>query len=506
MEGLRPTMREIKNASMKFSFFRSILAVILNKNSEEAFHKVVGLELYHRLLIASLSKPFSNRGEKTWKEITTLLPKVESQFVAQLVLYFREHLKWRRTTLCLLVKWSALHRGDNLISQATKRSLQGPADIIDLLTYYQNETDAKGKKKLHRLSKQIQKGIAAAFGTLTEKQLLDLRSKGTVSLKDALILTHPKAPNDVQKALFHQIYTQKWPALNPWKADLRNFERQKYATVEAKELARKQKWENWIMEEQLSYYDLLRNLRNILKAKVSEEALEKILTRITDPIAITNSRRLPFFFLSEFRKIEKRGRLQSADSVLDALETAMMQSAANLQGFSADSSVLLAVNSSPKMYRSIGKKNQLRYWDIGVLLEKVLKKQVPEVISRIFGESPQDNPYAEPPSESAAKIVETLTAQKKVVDKVLIFSNQQEWSQDAAPKLLAEAWKKYKKQVAPQARLYSFDLMNYEEVPIQPLPSEVFLMAGWSERMFEVLAALDTSEAALPEIQSIKLK
>jgi hypothetical protein len=48
--------------------------------------------------------------------------------------------------------------------------------------------------------------------------------------------------------------------------------------------------------------------------------------------------------------------------------------------------------------------------------------------------------------------------------------------------------------------LYLFDLKGYSKVPLQVMQNDVYLVAGWSDKVFEVLEALEKGNSALSEI------
>ena len=69
---------------------------------------------------------------------------------------------------------------------------------------------------------------------------------------------------------------------------------------------------------------------------------------------------------------------------------------------------------------------------------------------------------------------------------------------------MASCWNAYK-QFAPQAKLYLFDLAGYGQVPVDVLQHDVYLVAGWSDKIFDVLEALEDSGSALDQINAIEL-
>ena len=57
----------------------------------------------------------------------------------------------------------------------------------------------------------------------------------------------------------------------------------------------------------------------------------------------------------------------------------------------------------------------------------------------------------------------------------------------------------------PQAKLYLFDLAGYGTSPLDLAEQDVYLIAGWSEKIFDVLSAVDNGADALSEIRKIVL-
>ena len=57
----------------------------------------------------------------------------------------------------------------------------------------------------------------------------------------------------------------------------------------------------------------------------------------------------------------------------------------------------------------------------------------------------------------------------------------------------------------PEAKLYLFDLAGYGQAPLNLAEPDVYLIAGWSEKVFEVMDAVDRGENALSEISKTVL-
>lgn len=103
-------------------------------------------------------------------------------------------------------------------------------------------------------------------------------------------------------------------------------------------------------------------------------------------------------------------------------------------------------------------------------------------------------------------VVQDLRQRREVVDKVMIFTDCQLWDGAGQGNMLAQEWAACRANVAPPARLYLFDLAGHGTAPLDVRAEHgVALIAGWSDKLFDVLAALETGGGALTEIEKIEL-
>ena len=107
-------------------------------------------------------------------------------------------------------------------------------------------------------------------------------------------------------------------------------------------------------------------------------------------------------------------------------------------------------------------------------------------------------------STNGYKVIDWLIAQGKIMDKVMMFTDLQMWDSTGRSQDIEKSWKNYK-QMAPQAKLYLFDLVGYGQTPLRLAEPDVYLIAGWSDRVFDVLSAIDRGEDALSVIKKIEV-
>jgi hypothetical protein len=101
-------------------------------------------------------------------------------------------------------------------------------------------------------------------------------------------------------------------------------------------------------------------------------------------------------------------------------------------------------------------------------------------------------------------VLKDLLQRKKVVDKVMLFTDCQLWNSNNSVENIADLWKQYKK-IAPAAKLYLFDLAGYGTTPLNVQRDDVYLIAGWSDKIFNVLQAIEEGSNAVKVIDAITL-
>jgi 60 kDa SS-A/Ro ribonucleoprotein len=112
-----------------------------------------------------------------------------------------------------------------------------------------------------------------------------------------------KQKNDEQQTIFNKIAVNELAVPYTWETELSALGQMKYENDKAKAEAVKAKWEELIDSNKIGYMALMRNLRNILEAKVSVSHILKVCAYLSDETAVANSKQLPFRFLAAYREI-----------------------------------------------------------------------------------------------------------------------------------------------------------------------------------------------------------
>ncbi len=492
----------------------------MNHEGALAWNMGPAAELYAAVVTASLSDKFYESGNKRLERIRELIAQNEPLFVAKLAVYTRTQMHLRSVPLVLLVELAKLHAGDDLVSRTVSRVVQRADEITELLAYYSVSNGRTGTKKLGRLSKQLQKGLAMAFNNFDEYQFAKYNRATDVKLRDALFLVHPKSKDETQKALFDKIAADTLATPYTWETELSAVGQQPFESEEAKAAAMRAKWEKLIESGRLGYMALLRNLRNIILAEVSAGHMKQVCALLSDARAVQQAKQLPFRYLAAYRELLPLKSGYTA-RVLDALEKAVQVSVRNMKGFGEEVRVVVACDVSGSMQRPISERSKILNYDIGLMLGMLLQHRCQHVITGMFGD--RWNVINLPHKQVLANVQEFYRREGEVgyatnsylvirdlinrrvqADKVMLFTDCQLWDNTGYNHSLTQEWKKYK-AIAPNARLYLFDLAGYGSSPLNLVQEDAFLIGGWSDKVFDVLEAIENGGAALDAIEKVEL-
>ncbi|HEY4288158.1 MAG TPA: TROVE domain-containing protein [Puia sp.] len=332
------------------------------------------MELYSAVATTMLSDTIYETTDERIERILSLIPLVKPQFVARLAVYARMEMNLRSVPVVLATALAGIHRGDNLVSKTIRKVVQRPDEILEILAYYQVSNKRTAAKKLNRMSKQVQKGLAEAFNRFDEYQFAKYNKDKEIKLRDALFLVHPKAKDEKQQLLFDKIANKELAIPYTWETELSALGQNGFANAVAKKSALAAKWEELIDSGKLGYMALLRNLRNILEAEVSKDHIEKIGVFLSDEQSVRYSRQLPFRYLAAYRELKTvqsgyRGHL------MDVLEKALQKSIATMPAFSFDSRIVIACDVSGSMQKPVSAKSKVLLYDIGLLMGMMLQSR-----------------------------------------------------------------------------------------------------------------------------------
>ncbi len=290
---------------------------------------------------------FYEDGVQIAGRIRELVPQVDAEKVAALAVEARERMKLRHAPLLLVREMARLttHRG--LVAETLTRVIQRADELAEFVAIYW----AGGRQPL---SAQVKKGLAAAFSKFDEYALAKYDRAGAVRLRDVLFLAHPRPVDAAQAALWKRLAENQLATPDTWEVALSATGR---AGAEKREA-----WERLLADRKLGALALLRNLRNMQQAAVSEEMVLAALG------AMKTDRVLPFRFLAAAR---------TAPQWEEALEAAMFRALEGRDRTLAGHTVLL-VDVSGSMEAPISHRSDMRRTDaaygLAILLREIGEK------------------------------------------------------------------------------------------------------------------------------------
>jgi 60 kDa SS-A/Ro ribonucleoprotein len=219
---------------------------------------------------------FYEDGVEIASRIRELVPQVEPARVAALAIEARVQMKLRHAPLFLVREMArhATHRG--LVAETLARVIHRADELAEFVAIYWADGRAP-------LSGQVKKGLAAAFPKFGEYALAKYDRAGAVRLRDVLFLCHAKPRDAEQAAVWKRLVDGTLATPDTWEVAL---------STGGDKLA---SWERLLAERKLGALALLRNLRNMKEAGVSEELVLAALGAMkTDWV-------LPFRFLAAAR-------------------------------------------------------------------------------------------------------------------------------------------------------------------------------------------------------------
>ncbi|MGL5890935.1 MAG: TROVE domain-containing protein, partial [Bacteroidia bacterium] len=449
-----------------------------------------------------------------------LMMKNNPEYVAKLAVYARNEMYMRSVPMVLAVELAKANSGNAVVSKTVNGIVKRADEITELLAYYQIANKRSGTKKLNKLSKQIQKGLSEAFNRFDEYQFAKYNRAAEVKLRDALFLVHPKAKDETQQVIFNKIAKNELAVPYTWETELSALGQVKYENEKAKADAFKVKWEELIDSGKIGYMAMMRNLRNILEANVSAEHVIKVCSYLSNENAVANSKQLPFRFLAAYREI-KDLKSEYVTLILNALEDAVVASVKNMKGFDQSTRVLIACDVSGSMQKPVSAKSKVLLFDIGLMLGMLMQSKCKRVVTGMFGDTwkvinmpnrgvlSNVHEYYKREGEvgyatNGYKVIDDLITREVIMDKVMLFTDCQLWDSKLMGSSIEKSWKTYKK-IAPNAKLYLFDLAGYGTAPLSIQRNDVCLIAGWSDKVFDVLHSIENGVSAVEKIKQIEL-
>lgn len=461
----------------------------VNLAGGEAFTMTPELELVTALLTSFLEDQYYEKGQKRQSRIEELVGKVDPKFAAQASIYARNEFGMRSVSHVVAGKIAGTVKGQEWTKSYFDKVVRRPDDMMEILSYYyanfgKNEPNA------------LKKGFAKAFGRFDEYQLAKYRGAGkSVKLVDVANLVHPAHSEAIQKLINDELRNK-----DTFEAKLSK------AGQSGEEGAKGAAWAELVESGKIGQTALLRNLRNILND--SPEVVDKAIKLLTDKKRISTSLILPFQYLTAYEQLEKE---RGATKMLGGLSKALDISFVNVPKFPGKT--LVVIDHSGSMGDGYGS-NFIKGAMFGLSLARSSGADLMH-----FGDTAQYLSFN--PEDTTMTLLRWVDGLNKggygygtrstghnvghgtnfhaifqeanvAYDRIVIITDMQAWMGYDHPGSSVSA---YKSRTGANPVIYGWDISGYGS--LQFPERNVATLAGWSEKIFDIMKLVETDKQAL---------
>ena len=493
-----------------------------NHMGQKALQLSPEVELASLLLTSFAADSYYRAEGESLDRLRELVGRVDAEFAAKAAVYARTEFGMRSISHALAAELAAGASGKAWGVKFYNKIVHRPDDMLEIMAAYQ-------AKRGGNPTNAMKKGFAKTFDRFDGYQLAKYRGDGkAVKLVDLVNLVRP-VPNARNAEALKALVAGTLRNTATWEAKLT--EAGQTAQTEADKAVRKaEAWEELITERKIGYFALLRNLRNIVEC-VRPEVLDAALELLTDRNLLRKSLVLPFRFLSAYAEIEKlaaAGSFESEkrriDKVLAAIEKAATLAVDNLPTLEGRT-VILSDNSGSMTGDSggaslVSRMSRTKTSDIANLFAVMYWMKAEDTLVGLFGDHliyPElkrgaglfenfkrvdaEKDKCGPSTERGIfDLFERLVRERIQADTIVIFSDTQigdgcGWydSKGNRGKQFMDLFAKYR-EMYPHTMIYSVDLRGYGTTVFD---GSVIKIAGWSEKIFDLMAQAATDKDAL---------
>ena len=461
---------------------------VVNLAGGQAYSQSPELELVSILLTSFAQDQFYQKESDIYKRLGSLIQDCDPEFVAKAAVYARTQFGMRSISHVVASDLAKRLGGKPWAKEFYNKIVHRVDDMGEILAYHMNKNG--------KVTNPMKKGFATAFERFDKYALAKYKGEGKgMKLIDVVNIVHP-VPVENNAEAIRALVKGELKSFDTWESELTKAG-QEAKTEEEKEELKKDVWVKLIREKKIKYFALLRNLRNIIEQ--APEIITEALELLVDEKSIKKSLVLPFRYLSAYRAINELSDGKIVRTVLMAINKALDISVSNVPKFDGETLVVLDTSSSMTQNRN---KEGMTPAEIGALFAAVLVKAnncdflTFDEVARYVNMNPMDSTITLAGAlrfpGGGTNFHTIFRAANKPYDRIIILSDMQGWIGHTTPSGTFNEWKtRYK----CNPFLYSFDLQNYGSMQFPE--QNVFCLAGFSDKVFDIMRLLEKDKHAL---------
>lgn len=458
-----------------------------NHAGGQAYKESNELALVSLLLTSFVNDQFYRSSNQSLDDLKKHIKSIPNkEFIAKSAIFARDEFGMRSITHALAGELASELSGKEWGKNFYDKVVSRVDDMSEILSYYlANKTDKKNPK----FPNALKKGFAKAFDKFDEYQLAKYKGENKeVKLVDIVNLVHP-VPTTRNKMALNALVNDSLKNTKTWEAMLSQAGQQASNEEELGQL-KADAWIELVSTRKIGYFALLRNLRNIINQAPS--AVPAACDMLTDEVMISRSKVLPFRFATAYEEISKLGSSTEVRKVLVAINQALDISACNVPKFDGETLVVIDVSGSmggrPSEIASlfgamIAKANQC---DVMTFATSANYKQYNPMDSIITIR----NSFRF--SGGGTNFQDIFKKANKAYKRVIILSDMQGWIGHRTP---TREFNEYKNKFSCNPYVYSWDLQGLGTLQLPE--KNVFALAGFSDKVFQIMSLLEQDKKAL---------
>lgn len=466
---------------------KKIVEKVVNKAGGRAYKQSDEMSFVSLLLTSFVKDQFYRNSNESLSDMKGYVKKIkDKEFLAKSAIFARDEFGMRSITHALAGELASEISGKEWSKNFYSKVVNRVDDMSEILSYYlQNKTDIKSPK----FPNSIKKGFAKAFDKFDGYQLAKYRSENKdVKLVDIVNLVHPTPTRKNGEAL-SQLINGDLKNTKTWESMLTSAGQKANDEEELKDL-KADAWDELLTTRKLGYFALLRNLRNIITQ--SPKSVTKACEMLIDENLITKSKVLPFRFSKAYDEISKLDSNSEVRQVLKAINEALNVSVMNVPKLDGETLVVIDVSGSmsgtPSEIASL----------FGAMLIKANECDVMTFATKAeyISYDPSDtvislrNKFRF--SGGGTNFQDIFKKANKKYENVIILSDMQGWIGYTTP---VKEFNQYKKDYNANPHVFSWDLAGLST--LQFPENQVYCLAGFSDKVFEVMRFLKADKKAL---------
>lgn len=480
----------------------------VNLSGGKAYTMGTEKEIVSILLTSFMNDKYYEKADDTAVRLTQLITTLQSEdqlkTVAKALIYARTVFGMRSITHVGVAAIAPMISGYTWGKDFYFKVVRRPDDVTEILSLMGPFKKTSGKS----IPNAMKKGFAKVLESLQPYVLAKYQGKDKAfKMVDAVNLIRPKNTQALSWLISGSLKNE-----DTWEAQL---------SAAGNDADKKAKvWLDLIVDKKIGYLALLRNLRNIYEQ--APYALPYAVESLTSEGFIRKSLMLPFQFIKAFDEIGKLPVTAETRILQTAIMKAIDISLSNVPKFYGSTVIVLDVSSSMKDEHPVKVGNKTvtpaTPAQIGTLFAAVLAKANNADIVTFDATARYINPYLGDSTITVARniridggatnfadIFPTFT---KKYDRVIILSDMQGYTVsgywNGAGAQFKQSIGMYRRNFNADPFIYSFDLAGYGTLQVHE--SKTFLLAGFSDKVFDILGLLEKDpDALLNEIKKIDL-